>query len=83
MKVISGIMRTWLKNKFKATFTFELMNLKIDHGEEEENSEIEENEWEILLHPGENWIKTITRIDPKKESKYRSSYSYRLSAEEE
>eukprot|EP00343_Euplotes_focardii_P000425 CAMPEP_0205801662 /NCGR_PEP_ID=MMETSP0205-20121125/3708_1 /ASSEMBLY_ACC=CAM_ASM_000278 /TAXON_ID=36767 /ORGANISM="Euplotes focardii, Strain TN1" /LENGTH=301 /DNA_ID=CAMNT_0053066749 /DNA_START=77 /DNA_END=978 /DNA_ORIENTATION=- len=67
------------EKKFKATFSFELMNLKIDNGtEKEEEDEDEENEWEILLQPNESCIKTITRVDPKKESKYRSSYSYRL-----
>ena len=68
--------------KFKATFVFELTNLKIDREESEADSK-NENEWDLLLLPGESCTKTISRIDPKAESKYRSSYSYRLSSEDE
>ena len=34
------------------------------------------------MMPGDVWIKTIVREDPKKESKYKSSYSYSFALEE-
>lgn len=38
--------------KFKATFRFELMNLKIERDEEEKkNEKLDENEWDIFLEP--------------------------------
>lgn len=72
------------QKRFKATFNFELTNLKIDKEEEkDEEEEYEENEWKIFLMPGESCIRSISRVDAKEESKYRSSYSYRLSGKEE
>lgn len=57
---------------FKATFSFEMQNLKIE-GEEETTSS-----WDICLKPGESVLKKIIRVDPTSESKYKSSYSYSL-----
>jgi hypothetical protein len=70
--------------KFKATFRFDLTNLRIENEEskdEEGSTDRGTNEWDVYLNPGETCIKTIVRIDPKKESKYKSSYSYSFSAE--
>jgi hypothetical protein len=46
------------RRTFKATFTFEMQNLKIE-GEEESVSQ-----WDILLKPGDKILRKIVRVDP-------------------
>jgi hypothetical protein len=58
---------------FKATFLFEFLNLRVEHIDEGPS-----DKWDILLKPNESCIKCIERINPKEESKYKSSYTYSL-----
>lgn len=58
------------KKTFKGTFNFVLENLRIEDEPQGTTS------FRVELAPGESLTKSISRVDPVKESKYKCSYSY-------
>lgn len=54
----------------------EINEKELEDNQQNELDDIKEQEWELDMMPGDVCIKIIVREDPKKESKYKSSYSY-------